>query len=145
MFEVGVVGRFEAAHSLRGNFGPATRRHGHTYRVEVSVRGRTVHDDGTLCDIGLLQDALGEVLAGLHYRDLDELEAFRDRNSTAEVVARYLYEELAPRLLGQRLESLAVRVWESPGAWAAFEGSLAPVNDTPPHTPPGSARRTPST
>lgn len=125
MFEVGVVGQFEASHTLRGNFGPATRRHGHTYRVEVAVRGMTLHDDGTLCDIGLLHDALGQLLAGIHYRDLDELDAFRDRNTTAETVARYLYEGIAPRLLGQGLDSLIVRVWESPQAWAAFEGGLA--------------------
>ena len=34
MYEVGVVAHFEAAHRLVGDFGPAQRMHGHTYRVE---------------------------------------------------------------------------------------------------------------
>jgi 6-pyruvoyltetrahydropterin/6-carboxytetrahydropterin synthase len=124
MFEVGVVAQFEAAHRLHGEFGPATRRHGHTYRVEVAVRGPALRADGTLCDIGLLQQAVQDVVSGLHFRDLDELAAFEGRNSTAEVVAQYLFEQLAPRLADQGLSALVVRVWESPQAYASFEGTL---------------------
>lgn len=124
MFEVGVAAGFEAAHSLRGDFGPAARKHGHTYRVEVVARGASPGVDGTLFDITVLQQALRETLDGLDYRDLDDLEAFRSHNSTAEGVARYLYDALAPRLAGQGLASLAVRVWESPSAFAGYDGPL---------------------
>ena len=125
MFEVGVVAQFEAAHRLRGEFGPATRRHGHTYRVEVAVRGPALHADGTLCDIGRLQQAVQDVVSRLHYRDLDELAAFEGRNSTAEVVAHYLFEQIAPRLGNQGLTALVARVWESPQAYASFEGEVS--------------------
>ena len=40
MYEVYVAARFEAAHRLVGDFGPATRTHGHTYRLEVIMRGQ---------------------------------------------------------------------------------------------------------
>src|SRR5919199_4528997 len=121
MFEVGVVAHFEAAHRLHGNFGPATRTHGHTYRVEAAARGPTLRDDGTLFDITLLQQALRDVLDALHYRDLDEIPGFQGRNTTAEVVAQHLFDQIAPRLTGQGLASLAIRVWESPQAYASFE------------------------
>ena len=123
-FEVGVVAQFEAAHALRGDFGPATRRHGHTYRVEVAVRGPALKPDGTLCDIGLLQEALKAVTDRLHYRDLDELPEFAGRNTTAEAVARHFFEAVAPRLAGQDVDTLHVRVWESPQAYAACEGTI---------------------
>jgi len=35
VYEVYVAASFEAAHRLVGNFGPATRMHGHTYRLEA--------------------------------------------------------------------------------------------------------------
>jgi 6-pyruvoyltetrahydropterin/6-carboxytetrahydropterin synthase len=124
MFEVGVVAQFEAAHRLRGEFGPATRRHGHTYRVEIAVRGPALGTDGTLCDIGRLQQAVQDTVNSLHYRDLDELAAFEGRNSTAEVVAQYLFEQIAPRFTDQGLSVLVARVWESPQAYAGFEGAL---------------------
>lgn len=124
MFEVGVVGQFEAAHHLEGNFGPATRPHGHTYRVEVTARGERLGPDGALCDLGMLQDAVREALAPLHYRDLGEVEALCGRNTTAEVMARYVWDQVAPRLRGAGLATLAVRVWESPGAFAGYEGAM---------------------
>ena len=58
MYEVYVAARFEAAHRLVGDFGPATRTHGHTYRMEVIVRGQRLGDDGTLYDIGELGQAV---------------------------------------------------------------------------------------
>lgn len=124
MFEVGVVAQFEAAHRLEGNFGPATRLHGHTYRVEVGVRGAHLRPDGTLCDIGLLQEAVQREVGDLHYRDLDEVAAFEGGNTTAEVVARYLFDRIELHLARLGLESMSVRVWESPGAYAAYEDSL---------------------
>jgi 6-pyruvoyltetrahydropterin/6-carboxytetrahydropterin synthase len=126
MYEIGVVDEFEAAHRLVGDFGPAGRRHGHTYRVEVVARGEQLQPDGTLVDLGVLQDAVRQTTSALHYRDLDELPQFSGRNTTAEAVARHVYDEVA-RLAGESLRaravgSLAVRVWESPRAWAGYEG-----------------------
>jgi len=66
-YEVGVVDSFESAHRLKGNFGPATNLHGHTYRVEVVVGGSSLSErDGTLCDIVKVKEALGQVMRKLH-------------------------------------------------------------------------------
>lgn len=128
MFEVGVVAQFEAAHRLRGNFGRASRLHGHTYRVEVSVRGLSLGQDGTLYDVGALQTVVNRVVDQLNYRDLDELPDFQGMNTTSEVVARYLQEEIAREVGaipgGRGVSSLAVRVWESPLVWACHEAAI---------------------
>lgn len=124
MFEVGVVAHFEAAHRLRGDFGPATRLHGHTYRVEVTARGSSLREDGTLCDLGMLQQAVQESVARFHYRDLDELEEFQERNTTAEAVAETLFRQISPSVAGQGVETVSVKVWESPNAFAGYEGEV---------------------
>ncbi len=124
MYEVYVAAQFEAAHRLVGDFGPATRPHGHTYRMEVIVRGERLMEDGTLYDIGLLRLVVEELAASLHYRDLNDVPGLADVNTTAEAVARYCWDELAPPLRGQGLDSLAVRIWESPQVYAAREESL---------------------
>ena len=125
MYEVYIAAQFEAAHRLVGDFGPATRPHGHTYRMEVIVRGERLKNDSTLYDIGLLRPAVERLAASLHYRDLNDVPGLKDVNTTAEAVARYCWDELAPPLRGQGLDSLAVRIWESPQVYAAREGSLA--------------------
>lgn len=124
MFEIGINTQFEASHALVGDFGPATRTHGHTYRIEAIVRGAQLQGDGTLIDITVLQGALGEVAARLHYRDLREVAGLAHVNTTAENVANFIWEQLASTLRGHELETLIVRVWENSGAYAAREDRL---------------------
>ena len=124
MYEIYVAAQFEAAHRLVGDFGPATRTHGHTYRMEVIVRGQRLKDDGTLYDIGRLQPAVEELAASLHYRDLNDVPDLANVNTPAEAVARYCWDRLAPSLRGQGLDSLAVRIWENPRVYAARDDPL---------------------
>ena len=125
MYEVYVAAQFEAAHRLVGDFGPATRTHGHTYRMEVIVRGESLSDDGTLYDIGELRSAVEDLAASLHYRDLNDVPDLADVNTTAEAVAGYCWGKLAPPLRERNLDSLTVRIWESPQVYADREDSLA--------------------
>ena len=124
MYEVYVAARFEAAHRLVGDFGPATRMHGHTYRMEVIVRGKRLTEDGTLYDIGRLKQAVDDLAASLHYRDLNEVPGLTHVNTTAEAVADFCWEKLATSLRDRGLDSLVVRIWESPDAYAAREDAL---------------------
>ena len=125
MYEIYVAAQLEAAHRLVGDFGPATRQHGNTYRMEVIVRGERLMEDGTLYDIGQLSPAVEELAASLHYRDLNDVPDLAGVNTTAEAVAHYCWDQLAPPLSGQGLDSLVVRIWESPQVYAAREGLLA--------------------
>jgi hypothetical protein len=52
------------------------------------------------------------------------LEAFRGRNTTAEVVAQHLLTSVQPAIDRDGLRLIAVKVWESPGAYAAVELAL---------------------
>jgi 6-pyruvoyltetrahydropterin/6-carboxytetrahydropterin synthase len=124
MYEVYVAAGFEAAHRLVGDFGPATRVHGHTYRLEVIVRGQRLAEDGTLYDIGRLKQAVDELVATLDYQDLNEVPGLAGVNTTAEAVADHCWERLASPLRRRELDSLLVRIWESPDAYAAREDTL---------------------
>ena len=124
MFAIGIIAQFEAAHRLKGDFGPASRLHGHTYRVEVEVTGQNLQPDGTLIDIGTLRPRVDETVAGLNYQNLDELPAFADLNTTAEAIAAYIWRLLASRFSGYGLANLSVRLWESPQVYAAYSGAL---------------------
>lgn len=124
MYEVGVVAQFEAAHRLVGDFGPATRLHGHTYRLEVTVRGERLRPDGTLYDLGRLRAQVEALAASLHYQELESVPELAGQNTTAEVVARHCWETLAANLRGQGLASLRVALWESPQVYAARDEPL---------------------
>lgn len=124
MYEIGVSAQFEAAHRLIGDFGPATRVHGHTYRLDVAVRGERLRDDNTLYDIGQFRPAVDAIAAELHYRDLNEVAGLEDVNTTAEALADFIWERLAPDLRDKGLLALTVRVWESPQVYASRDDRL---------------------
>lgn len=125
MYAVGVSDHIMVAHSLRGAvFGPAQRLHGATYEVRIEVQTPRLDGDGIVMDIGRLREALGQVLAGLNYQNLDELPVFADLNSTTEMLCAYIHGRLVA-LLGARPETtLHVTLVESPVAWASYTAPL---------------------
>src|SRR5213078_4799585 len=83
------------AHSLRGDvFGPAARLHGATFVVDVEFRSVDLDADGVVVDIGRATDVLRTILSALTYRNLDDEAAFRGRNTTAEFLARVIFDRL---------------------------------------------------
>src|SRR5690242_13553851 len=87
------------AHSLRGEaFGPAQALHGATYVVEATFRRAELDPDGIVVDIGLAAVALHDIVGALSYQNLDVVPAFAGVNTTTEVLARHVADELAGRL-----------------------------------------------
>lgn len=113
MFEVKVQGRFSAAHNLRNYNGNCENLHGHNWLVEAAVSGER-DDDGMVLDFRVLRNALDAVLDSLDHKHLNELEYFRDRNTTTENIAEYLFELLSSALPENHRLSY-VCAWESPG------------------------------
>lgn len=122
-FEIGIADEFEAAHSLSGDFGPATRLHGHTYKVEVSISAKDIDSGGTFFDLGRLRSELRAVLAPLHYRNLNDLPEFFEINTTAETLACYVLKKLSP-VVRPGAEGIKVTVWESTSSWASCRESF---------------------
>src|SRR5688572_4038638 len=118
-FEIGIIDEFEAAHSLSGNFGAATRLHGHTYSVEVRAEAREIDSTGTFYDIGRLRADLRSVLEPLHYQNLNEVTELAGTNTTAEVVAQYILKKMTPAARAGGVEGMRVTVWESSSSFAS--------------------------
>jgi len=132
MYAVSVRDHFMIAHSFRGDaFGPAQRLHGATYIVDLELRRRDLDADGVVVDIGRATDALRGVLAGLNYRNLDEVPEFHGRNTTTEFLARVIFDRIVAAIrrgdLGaaaRGVESVRVTLGESHVASASYD---APV------------------
>lgn len=122
MFEVSVEETFSSGHALRGYKGKCENTHGHNYRVEVTVQGPQLDGIGLLCDFTDIKRALRQVIAELDHQFLNDLEAFRTVNPSAENMAKYFYEEMARRLpdlpAGARITGTTV--WETDTASAKY-------------------------
>ena len=99
-FEITKAASFEAAHYL--DHGPAGSRyrrlHGHSFRVEATVRGRALNREGWVADLAELDDALHAITDELDHGLLNErpgLEA-----PTLERLCLYFADRLKPRFPG---------------------------------------------
>src|SRR4051794_39277611 len=130
MYSITVSHHFMAAHSLAGEvFGPAQGLHGATYVVEAELRRGSLDADGIVCDIGRALDLLKAVLGEFEYRNLDELEEFRGRNTTTGFLAGEIHRRLA-----RQIKAGAVGfpppgrpkggLRGEPGGWARYDGAL---------------------
>ena len=120
LYTLKVVTDFAAAHRLRDYPGECSRLHGHNWKLEVEVQAAELDEIGMGVDFKAIKQAAREVVAGLDHTYLNELEAFKDRNPTAEHIAAYLYRALAGRLNGSRTRVSAVTLWETDRACVRY-------------------------
>lgn len=110
--------RFAAAHHL-----PKTppehkchRMHGHSYEVEIGIRGPVAPETGWLLDYADMDRVVKPVIAELDHRTLNDVPGLE--NATSEMLCRWLWERLEDRLPGLH----RVTVAENPGAACHYYG-----------------------
>ena len=124
MYEVGTGRSLHALHVMPDMEGPEGELHGHDYRIEVVVERPELDGRGMVCDLDLLEAALTETAAQVEGADLDRIRPADAPAVTVEVFARWVHARLAEPVRRSGGGVLAVRVWESP---VAFAGYRAPV------------------
>ncbi|MGR6431718.1 6-pyruvoyl trahydropterin synthase family protein [Rhizobium sp. PAMB 3174] len=132
MFAVEVRDHIMIAHSLpRPVFGPAQATHGATFVVDAAFFTADVDEDGLAVDIGAATTVLGEVVKPLNYQNLDNVEAFKGKVSTTEVIAKHIFDELkkavGEKRLGpgsHRIAKIRVTLHESHVARGWYEAEL---------------------
>lgn len=102
-------GWFDAAHHLANYEGACANLHGHTYKVEIWVRG----EEKDLNEAGILWDFenLKGVLKKLDHPKEGELNNILGENPTAERLSIYIYRIFAMNMSYMHLK-FKVRVYE---------------------------------
>ncbi|HVC37093.1 MAG TPA: 6-carboxytetrahydropterin synthase QueD [Gammaproteobacteria bacterium] len=98
--EIFKVFHLEAAHRLP-NLPPnhkCSRLHGHSFRVEIHIRGELQPDTGWIMDFAELKEAFRPVFETLDHRYLNEIPGLE--NPTSEILARWIWQRLQPTLPG---------------------------------------------
>ena len=152
IFRIAKTFEVEYGHRLSKHPEKCRYPHGHSLRIEVVARGRQLDGNDMVCDYKALKILVKDLVGRLDHAmamnssdpHLDALESiggrvllFADEDPTTEVVARWLYEQIAARLQpGQVVESPGgtayripddlelerVRVWETSTSWAEYVG-----------------------
>lgn len=125
---------FNAAHRLhnpakseawnRETFGPCNNPnyHGHNYELDIQVEGEIDPETGYVVDVAVLKQlAEATILAQLDHKNLNlDVPWFKDQLPSAENIAVFCWEQLAPRIPRGRLSRL--RLWETPRNYVDYDG-----------------------
>ena len=110
---------FEAAHHLPGHVGKCARLHGHSYQLEVAVRG-PIKDMPNQSDSGMVMDfedlsqiVRNSIIERLDHRDLNEVTGLR---TTAENLAHWMWDALLAAGLSPQL-LYRIRLWETQSSY----------------------------
>jgi len=96
--------------------------HGHNYELDVTVEGEIDPDTGFVVDLALLQRVIDtHVIAVLDHKNLNlDVPWFARHVPTAERIAQFCWEALAPHIPAGRLSHL--RLWETPRNYVDYQG-----------------------
>ena len=119
MFIISVKTDFNASHQLTLPNGSKEQLHNHGWEVIIDVSSEQLTDMGLVMDFVLLKGMVEKITGDFEGKKLEEIDYFQQNGSSAEIVARHIYEEIEPQLPDEvRLE--AVSVVEAPGCSAKF-------------------------
>ncbi|MGB3208638.1 MAG: 6-carboxytetrahydropterin synthase [Crinalium sp.] len=116
---------FDSAHYIKDYDGPCGRMHGHTYKVKVEATSGQLHSSQyvphkvMVADFRTLRWAKQDATkGGLDHCVLNEVlpEGYE---TTAEMIAKYIYDETKKRV--PQGVQLKVAVSETPNSWVEYE------------------------
>lgn len=117
---------FDSAHHLHCYEGKCKSLHGHTYKLQVIMRGKVDHRGLTIDFADIKRITKERIIDKLDHRYLNEVLPLM--NTTAENMVVWIYEQLFAALKEEdlfpaiRLEE--VRLWETPTSYAAVTAQL---------------------
>jgi 6-pyruvoyltetrahydropterin/6-carboxytetrahydropterin synthase len=106
----------------RARFGPLASIHGHTYTLEVTVRGPVDPRTGMVVDLEELKQVVGEtVITRFDHAFVNDDSAFPPGTlPTTENLVRVMWGLLIAKLGAERLAHL--RLWEDPTLYVDYRG-----------------------
>jgi 6-pyruvoyltetrahydropterin/6-carboxytetrahydropterin synthase len=113
---------FAAAHAIRGHTRGCQNLHGHNYRVRVHLAAGRLDELGMVLDFADLKTMMQEILGPFDHGVINDVPPFDRRNTTAELLSQYVFEEVERRLAEQeRVRVTRVEVWETDTSCAAYQ------------------------
>ena len=110
---------FDSCHQLKCYNGPCSRLHGHTYKLQVTVKGK-LNKIGIVIDFKELKQVVEErVIKDLDHYNLNEFFKF---NPTAENMVIWIYDALKVYCLANNIKLVAIKLWETPTSFAEYRG-----------------------
>ena len=132
MYSITVRNNILIAHSLPGEvFGPAQNMHGATYIVDAEFYAKEINKYNIIMDLGVVTEILSDVLKFYSYKNLDEVEEFKNIITSTEFLAKDIFDRICNKLQNYYIEDfnkfhkIKIILTESNVAWASYEQEIS--------------------
>ena len=132
MYSITVRNNILIAHSLQGEvFGPAQNMHGATYIVDAEFYAKEINKYNIIMDLGVVTEILSDVLKFYSYKNLDEVEEFKNIITSTEFLAKDIFDRICAKLKKDyiedfnKLHKIKIILTESNVAWASYEQEIS--------------------
>ena len=132
MYSITVRNNILIAHTLPGEvFGPAQNMHGATYIVDAEFYAKDINKYNIIMDLGVVTEILSDVLKFYSYKNLDEVEEFKNIITSTEFLAKDIFDRICRRLQKDylkdfnKLHKIKITLTESNVAWASYEQEIS--------------------
>lgn len=120
MYRIELRDEFTAVHAVRMPGGDWETPHAHRWQVRVFIGSGTLDRYGMVADFGTVSKHLRSIIDPLEGQDLNRITELR-RCPTAELIARYIFDQLACRLAERGVAVTAVAIRETDNCWAWYQ------------------------
>ena len=119
MFTVTVESSFTASHQITYAKGQKEDLHEHRWLLKVAVSSPQLDENGLALDFIDLKADIDRITAELDNTRLENLDFFKDKNASAENVAKHIHDSLKPAIPADKTLDY-VEVMEAEGCWAKY-------------------------
>ena len=123
MYTISVTTTFRAGHQLKFS-ASAEPYHIHDWLVEAAVGGEELDNNGMLFDFNRLKKILDEIVSPFNDKKLEDLQCFKNINTSAENIAKYIFCQIKQRL-PINVSPLYIEVTETAGCKAKYGENLS--------------------
>ena len=119
MFVITIETGFRVWHQLTLAGGEKEDLHDHNWLVRSAVSADALDESGLAMDFLDLKAKIEAITKPFEGANLEKLACFKGQNASAEIVAKYIYDELEP-LLSSGVAVEYIEVMEADGCWAKY-------------------------
>lgn len=141
MFTIRKKFRFETAHRLPSSYSQKCQQiHGHSYVGEIFLESETLNNDGMVMDFGMIKEKIQQIVDAFDHKfilstadpimpSVEHLEKHFQMDlglrifpyaPTAEMFAKYIYDEMKKLIKTDNVKVKAVRIHETETGWAEY-------------------------
>ncbi len=109
---------FDSAHNLIHYKGKCEKLHGHTYKLDVTVKGTTDSEDMVLDFVDFKRIVKENVINILDHNYLNDIL----KQPSTENLALWIWNKLTDKLKYDNYQLYEVKVWETSNSFVTFRG-----------------------